>query len=168
MTSAHLVTTEAAIPAQRETLVRLVQLYLHDLSAVESWDVDESGSFGEDDLDGCWTEDRRHPFVIRANGKVAGFAVVDEGSDVTGDRSVYDMAEFFVLRRWRRTGVGRAAVRDLLERFPGTWEIRPFPGYPAGEKFWRQICAESAVGGVSESTYDRSGRPATLYRLSTR
>ncbi len=63
MTSAHLVTTEAARPAQRETLGRLVQLYLH-------------------------------------------------------------MAEFFVLRRWRRTGVGRAAVRDLLERFPGTWEIR--------------------------------------------
>lgn len=167
VTQSPTVVVEAATVAQRGMLVHLVQLYLHDLSAVESWDVDESGSFGDDDLDGCWGDGRRHPFVIRASGQVAGFAIVDEGSDVTGDPDVFDMAEFFVLRRWRRQGVGREAVRQLLALFPGRWEVRPFPGYRPGEEFWRWVCQELAAGDVKVSTYDRHGNRVPMYVFRT-
>ncbi|HEX5401948.1 MAG TPA: hypothetical protein VFX16_06565 [Pseudonocardiaceae bacterium] len=50
-----------------------------------------------------------HPVLIRASGKIAGFAIVDQVSRLTGDRDATDMAEFFVVRRWRRHGVGGAA-----------------------------------------------------------
>lgn len=162
------VIVEAARSEQRELLAHLLQLYLHDLSAVEGWEVDESGSFGDDDLDGCWTDDRRHPFVIRADGQVAGFAIVDQGSDVTTDPSVFDMAEFFVLRRWRRRGVGREAARQLLALFPGRWEVRPFPGYPPGEEFWRRVCHELAIDDVVSGTYYRVGNPVAMYTLRSR
>ncbi|WP_272944116.1 hypothetical protein [Actinopolymorpha alba] len=36
-----------AAPTARATLVQLVRLYLHDLSAVEGWDVNETGGFGD-------------------------------------------------------------------------------------------------------------------------
>jgi predicted acetyltransferase len=156
-----------AAPETRDTLVRLVQLYLHDLSAVEGWDVDETGSFGEELLRGCWTDARRHPFVIRADARVAGFALVDRGSHLTGDPTVYDMAEFFILRRWRRCGVGRVAVRHLTQLFAGEWEIRPFHGYGPAMSFWSTVCTELAVDGVSHDSYDRSGDRATVLKLRT-
>lgn len=162
-----LVTIVEADRGQRDLLVALMQLYLYDLSTVESWEVDECGSFGVDDLDGCWTDPCRHPFFIRVDETVAGFAIGDEGSDVTGNPQVLDMAEFFVLRRWRHKGVGRQAVLQLFERFPGRWEIRPFPRYPPGEKFWHQICHELASGNVESGTFQRSGQPFTMYSLVT-
>jgi predicted acetyltransferase len=168
MTPTPIVSVEPATPAARELIVRLGQLYLHDLSAVEAWEIDESGSFGEDDLDGCWTDPRRHPFVIRANGQVAGFAIVDEGSDVSADPHVSDMAELFVLRRWRRQGVGREATRQLLALFPGRWEVRPFPGYRAGEEFWARVCHEYAEGDVVSGTYYRGGNPVPMYAFHAR
>lgn len=166
VTAKPIVLVEAATAGQRDLLAGLLQLYLHDLSAVEGWEVDESGSFGDDDLNGCWTDDWRHPFVIRASGKVAGFAIVDQGSDVTTDPSVFDMAEFFVLRRWRRQGVGREATRQLLARFPGRWEVRPFPGYRPGEEFWRRVCHECATGDVASGIYHRGGVPVPMYAFS--
>jgi predicted acetyltransferase len=69
-------------------------------------------------------------------------------SRVTGDRDVTDMAEFFVVRRWRRHGVGSAAVRELVGGFPGRWEVRPFPGYAPAAAFWARVCAELAADGV--------------------
>ena len=152
--------------AHRDLLVRLLQLYLHDLSAVESWDVDDTGSFGEDDLDGCWVDERRHPFVILADDHVAGFAIVDEGSEVSGETDVFDMAEFFVLRRWRRRGVGRQAVGQLTVRFPGSWEVRPFPGYPAGEQFWRRVCWEVSEGEPQIGTFERGGTVFPMYSFT--
>jgi len=168
VTPDSLVMVEAAEVGQRGLLVNLLQLYLHDLSEVEGWDVDESGSFGEDDLNGCWTDEWRHPFVIRASGKVAGFAIVDQILDAQADLKVFDMAEFFVLRRWRRRGVGREATRQLLALFPGRWEVRPFPGYRPGEEFWRCVCHELAVGDVASGTYHRHGIAFPMYEFSTR
>jgi predicted acetyltransferase len=159
------VTVEAAGEPASGLLRSLMQLYLHDLSAVEGWEVDEAGSFGDDDLDGCWTERRRHPFVIRVDGFVAGFAIVDEGSDETGDPDVFDMAEFFVLRRWRRQGVGREAVRQLLARFPGRWEVRPFPGYVPGEQFWHRVCGDLAAGPVQTRTFRRRDKSFPMYEF---
>jgi predicted acetyltransferase len=162
------VIVEEAAFERRELLVRLSQLYLHDLSAVEGWNVDERGSFGEDDLDGCWTDQQRHPFVIHADGQVAGFAIVDQGSHVTEESDVFDMAEFFILRRWRHLGVGREATRQLLRRFPGRWEVRPFPGYRPGEEFWRRVCVELATGAVTTATFRRAGIPFPMYVFDSR
>lgn len=154
-----------AASTERATLLQLVQFYVHDLSAVEGWDVDETGGFGDGLLRGCWSDPRRHPFLVRANGRLAGFAIVDQGSHLSGDPAVYDMTEFFILRRWRRSGVGRDAVRRLMQRLPGQWEVRPFPGYEPAERFWPVVCAEVAAEGVSCDTYDRHGAPATVFRL---
>jgi predicted acetyltransferase len=174
MTGPPEVSVRSATDEERPTVVALAQLYLHDLSTVEDWELDETGRFGVRSLTGCWprpgevTDVTRHPFLIRADGHIAGFAVVDEVSRVTGDRTVTDMAEFFVVRRWRRHGVGRAAAHRLVAAFPGRWEIRPCPGYPPAAAFWRRVSAELAVGGVRTGTFQRRDRKAPMLSFSTR
>jgi predicted acetyltransferase len=46
------------------------------------------------------------------------------------------MADFFVVRRHRRDGVGTEAARQIWNRFPGRWEIRVMESNKAAYKFW--------------------------------
>jgi predicted acetyltransferase len=55
------------------------------------------------------------------------------------------IAGFFVVRAWRRAGVGREAAVQAIAMFPGRWSIA-FQRYSPGvEKFWSAV-ATDAVG----------------------
>lgn len=138
-----------------ETLANLMQLYLHDFTDFAEWDVGSDGRFSVDDLHGCWTNPRRHPYFIVADGRLSGFAIVDEGSAVRDDPGVIDMAEFFVMRRYRRRGVGRTAAHRLFEMHPGRWEVREMRGNAIAQAFWRRIIGEYAA--FEESPTPASG-----------
>ena len=48
------------------------------------------------------------------------------------------MAEFFVMRKYRRTGVGTDAARAIFERFPGAWQVREEEANVGAIHFWRR------------------------------
>jgi predicted acetyltransferase len=48
------------------------------------------------------------------------------------------MAEFFVLRGYRRRGIGTAVAHEVWRRFPGFWEVRAMPSNRAGHDFWKR------------------------------
>jgi len=129
----------AATEEDRPLLANLIQFYLYDFTDFKEWDVQEDGRFGDYGLDGCWTSDYRHPFLIRANGKLAGFAIIDDRSHLTGERGVWDVADFFVLRRYRRCGTGGHAARLLFDRFRGRWEVRIMAANQGALAFWRKV-----------------------------
>lgn len=80
-------------------LSRLLQLYLHDFSEHTGWDVDEHGLSHYAWLDAYREEPGRHAYVIRVEGRPAGFTLVREAERI-------HMAEFFVLRKHRRASAG--------------------------------------------------------------
>lgn len=114
----------------RPVLRRLIELYRYDFSEFDDADVDGHGEFGYRYLDHYWTERDRHAFLIRCDGSWAGFALVRAGDP-------NDMAEFFVMRKYRRSGVGRAAASEVIARFPGRWTVRQLLTNPAASAFWR-------------------------------
>jgi predicted acetyltransferase len=144
------VTVVEASAEDRPLLTNLLQLYLYDFTDVMPWDVEATGRFGERALDGCWTDPRRHPFLFRVGGYPAGFAIVDRGSRLTGDAGVWDMGEFFVLRRYRRRGVGEGAARALFGRFPGPWEVRQLAANAGATAFWRSVIGRYTGGRFEE------------------
>src|SRR5262245_15957693 len=113
-----------AVRAQHELFRQLVQLYVYDFSELLGLELEEAGRFAERIVEGLWDEPLRHPFIVRAGGRLAGFAIVHRGSRLSGDPEVWDMAEFFVLRKHRRLGVGSEAARQLFAAHPGRWEVR--------------------------------------------
>ena len=121
----------AAALADKNVVRNLLELYLHDFSEMTASDVDEHGRFGYRYLDHYWTEPGRHPFLIRADGRLAGFALVRSGAP-------HDMAEFFVLRKYRRHGVGLLAARALFAMFPGEWQVREMTANAGAIAFWRR------------------------------
>src|SRR4051812_942604 len=137
------------------TLERLMQLYAYDFSELMNLDVGEQGLFaGGTPIASCWVEPWRHAYLVRANERLAGFAIVDERSRLTGDPEIADMAEFFVLRRYRRLGVGGQAARLLFARFPRRWEVRETASNTAAIAFWRRTIAAYTGGVFTEVMMD--------------
>ena len=138
----------------RPLLEALFQLYCYDFSEILGLDVGDDGRFPGPALGGYFTDPRRHAFLIRVDGKPAGFALVNEGSRLSGDASVRDMAEFFVMRRYRRQGVGEGAAHLLFDRFRGRWEVREKLENTAGTAFWRRIIARYTAGRFEDCAWD--------------
>ena len=150
-----------APPAAQPLLERLMQLYVYDFSEFMRLDVDELGHFaGGTPLATCWREPWRHAYVIRAGSagedRIAGFAILDERSRLTGDPGVADVAEFFVLRRYRRQGVGLAAAAAAFALFPRPWEVRQTASNTAATAFWRRAIAGYTSGAYVETFVDDS------------
>ena len=120
-----------ATAEETSALGQLLELYSHDFSERTDADVDADGRFGWRDLDAYWREPDRHPFLFRVDGKLAGFGLVRSGAP-------HDMAEFFVLRKYRRGGVGTDAARAVFARFPGDWQTRQQFANAAATVFWRR------------------------------
>jgi predicted acetyltransferase len=136
-------------PEDRERLGALCELYVYDFSEALGLDVKDDGRFEVPPLDAYWSDPRSHGFLVRVDGELAGFALVREGSRLSDDASVRDVAEFFVLRKYRRRRVGERAASWLFDRFPGRWEVRQRAENAAATAFWRR-----AIGRYTGDRFD--------------
>lgn len=145
--------------------------YLDDLAPLNTGVFPALGEFGhrEPDQLGRWfAEPGAQLLLILHDQTPAGFALVTPGGSVAssrGPRCDYRMAEFFIARPQRRRGVGRSAMRLILDRFSGTWEIIEYLRNPGAVNFWRKVVAgytganyeERVVNGEVRQTFT-SGR----------
>lgn len=129
-------------------LEAMFQLYTHDFS--ERWAGQARGELQEDGrfeaypgLDRFAREADRSAWFIRADGHLAGFALLS-GHSHSGEAADYDVAEFFVVRKHRRSGVGSEAARQLIARRPGMWEIAVARSNAGALAFWRRVAARMA------------------------
>jgi predicted acetyltransferase len=153
------VTLVPAVAADAGLLANLLELYVHDLSEIFAIAPGADGRFGYDKLPRYFAEpERRFAFLIRSGDRIAGFALVTVGSPMSDDPDVLDLAEFFVLRGYRRLGVGRRAAQLLWERMPGSWVVRVSEGNRAGVPFWDDV-----IGAHTGGSYTATQRPGTLH-----
>ena len=138
--------------SQEATLGNLMELYAYDFSVIASLEVDESGRFPPYPLATYWEDASRFPFLIRSGDRLSGFALLQRTSRLAG--ADWDMAEFFVLRKHRRAGVGREAARVLFAGHPGTWEVRQRSENVEATSFWRQVIGAYTGGRYTEVMVD--------------
>jgi predicted acetyltransferase len=153
------VVLDVAASRDAPLLANLLELYLHDLSeAFPLIELGADGRFGYDNLPLYWSEpERRFPFLIRYGTRIAGFVLATRGSPASDDPDVFDVAEFFVIRRHRRSGVARRAAFLIWDRLPGRWIVRVSEGNTGALPFWARVIAEYTRGAAIESR--RSGNP---------
>lgn len=156
-----------ASPNERVRLENLAQFYYYDFSEVLDMHVDEHGRFGTVDLAAYWIDDWKHPFLLRVADKLAGFALISERSKITDERGVFDMTEFFVLRRFRHQGVGRAAAFAAFDTFKGPWQVRQREENPNATAFWRRTINEYTRGAYKETRWVRPQWAELVQAFST-
>jgi predicted acetyltransferase len=129
---------------QKSILRQLLELYLYDFSEYDDAELDEHGRYGYEYLDHYWIEEGRHPFFIRVaadggGGKLAGFVLVNSHSFVLEDPEAKSIAEFFVMRKYRRRGIGQYVATQVFDRFPGKWEVDQHEGNRPSYLFWETV-----------------------------
>ncbi len=143
----------ATTASDAPTLRNLLQLYMYDFSEFMGLDVGADGRFMEKDAALFWRDALRHPFFIRVDGQLAGFAIIDEQSRLF-PTPANDMAEFFVLRKYRRHKVGSRAAMCAFDRFRGRWEVRQMARNTIATAFWRQVIGAYSGGRFEELAID--------------
>lgn len=153
-------------------LANLMELYCHDLSVQFGLEIGADGRYGYRYLPLYWTEpQQRFAFFIKVDTRLGGFVLATRGSPASSDPLVLDVAEFFVLRTHRRSGVGASAARALWDRFPGPWTVRAAANNQPAVLFWRRTISHYAgtratteqtamMGGVLRHVFTLDSRPS--------
>lgn len=139
---------EAVQSKDRSILWNLLQLYFYDFSEIEPTNVGDDGLFGYEYFDLYWNDSARASFFVRVDGNLAGFAMVN--SVVYLKNSEISVAEFFIMRKYRRQGVGILAAQELFRRFGRVWEIRTTQNNHSAKKFWLAVAKSSNIEIIQE------------------
>lgn len=132
----------------------LAAFYVYDISeymyGVEGWQTPKDGVFTCYDFRSYWDDPKAYPFLVHVDDELAGFAIVNrQGSDPEVD---YNMAQFFILRKFTHKGIGRFVAKQCFQRFPGTWEVMVLPPNLGAHRFWTNVIAEYTQGDFEEYT----------------
>jgi len=133
-------------PEDKAILSRLLELYQYDFSEYDLRDLNCHGLYDYRYLDHYWTEDGRHPFFIIVDDKLAGFVLVSDFCYLCEPGEANSISEFFVLRKYRRKGVGKAAAAEIFSMFPGKWEVMQHRENTSSIKFWESVIYELTRG----------------------
>jgi predicted acetyltransferase len=163
------VTLHPGQPSQRATLDALAQLYIHDftdfIAPENQIDVAEDGRFADEmTLEDYWTKPGHSVWFIRADGKLAGFALLNVVTR-SGQPADFNMAQFFVLRRYRGKDIAARAVEDLLNRHPGQWEIPIMERNLPALRFWPKAVARARISDLEVQQHTGDNPKRTLLRF---
>ncbi len=141
------VTISDAARSDEPALQNMLQLYTHDFSAfwagTSKGDLQPDGRFADYPLGDYWIEPGWSAAIVRCDEHLAGLALVTDRGHA-GKPADHNMAEFFILRKYRRCGVGRAAAEQIFARHPGQWEVAVARKNVAVLSFWRTTMSRTS------------------------
>lgn len=132
--------------AERDTLNNLLEKYLYEFSQWEKTDVGEDGLYHYEWLDYYITEEKRFPYFIRVDGRLAGFVMISDYPEAPEEETDFCLSEFFILHKYRRSGHGREAVFQALNRHHGRWQLKCHPHNVASVRFWNSVIGDYTKG----------------------
>jgi predicted acetyltransferase len=143
----------------------LFEHYIHDMSEWLNIDTQPDGSYSYDTShlwrNGC------DIYLAKIGDAIAGFAIVGSAVEWTGDSGVHDVREFFILRRYRRRGVGRCLASLLWEAHAGEWLVRVFASNTPAVRFWRGAISRGHASYTEERRMVNA-RPWRFFRFAQR
>lgn len=151
------ITLHQATDADLPVVLNLVPLYLHDMSEHTGWPCNPDGTFaGCDRMASCWQEPGKHAFIMKDGEELAGFAMV-RGNHAEPNVD-FSIAEFFVLRKFRRRGIGQYVAAKTFAQFRGRWVVEIFAANTPAVAFWNRVTASMAEKFESQRTDERGER----------
>ena len=125
--------------AQASLIRNLYQFYAYESSDWEQEDVDLDGRYyiHDEHLLRYWQDPDWSANLLLVNGYVAGFLLV-ERSELPGIDAL-ELADLFILKRYRRKGIGKALVTQVLMGGNENWLVRFYQQDDAASAFWDAV-----------------------------
>jgi predicted acetyltransferase len=144
-------------------LRNLFEHYLHDMAEWFDIDTKADGSYSYDTSQ-IW-EKGYDAYLAKVGDSIAGFALIGSAAEWLGDIGAHDVDEFFVIRRFRRSGVGRRMATFLWDERPGEWLVRVLEGNAPAVSFWRTAILSYSLDSFNEEANIVRGRPWRFFRF---
>lgn len=151
----------------KSVLRNMMELYLYDFSEYDGADLNEHGLYEYEYIDPYWTEPERQAFFLRVDGKLAGFALVREVASAEGPAH-RSLAEFFVMRKYRRQKIGKLFAQRIFDLFPGLWRIAQEESNHPSQIFWRKVISDYTNGSYRELRPDNQHGPVQEFDTSSK
>ncbi len=146
-------------------LRNLLQLYCHDMAQWLLLDAKSDGVYSYP-AERLWLAGN-HTYLAFLDDIPIGFGLVGSASPYLEDSRATDLHEIFVVRRHRRSGVGRTLAAHIWNRHPGKWLVRVYQGNPAALPFWRTTIADYTGGAYLEESRRISDKPWSWFTFDS-
>ena len=144
------ISLELAHKDQKELMKNLMALYLHDLSSyVDDLEINQEGFLEYDGLDLFWEKKELIPLLIHYKGNVIGFVLLasppyaPKGIDIC-------IHEFFILRKYRKLGLGTKAIEELMQQYKGKYYVMQLEKNKPALEFWRNLYKKNPIDLVEK------------------
>lgn len=147
------VSVRLADATDRPVLERLWLMFRHDMSEFVGQLPNPDGTFRSERLQSAFADPDWEAYLLMRGDRPVGLALV---RGLAGPVRVLNA--FFVVRAVRRTGIGLHAVRQVIGRHPGPWEVAFQDSNLAAVRFWRRVGTEIAGDAWTEERRPVPGR----------
>lgn len=147
----------------KNTIYNLMQLYTYELALFE----DDTATFVMLDtglyvinkyLERYWKEESRNPYILKCNNKLSGFVL-----HRFNEEDMNEIAEFFVINKYRRTGAGAYMANEVFKLYKGKWEVRTLLKNEPAQKFWRNTIKNFTNNNFEEKVIRGNSRLAFYF-----
>lgn len=148
-------------PGGAEALFRLFQLYYYEGSDWADEDIGPDGLFDASpaQIADYINDPAKGAYWIRKDGALAGF-VVTEPFTLPNGSVAEEVADLFILKRYRRQGLAFEAVHALARTFTGPWLVAIFRDDTRAGAFWQRLFA--SLPPYSVRSYEDPNLPDLL------
>lgn len=127
--------------AEHSIIQNMGRFYVYDMSEhmgfEPGWEIPADGLYECIDFKKYWTDSNAFPYLIYYNKELAGFVIVDKKG--SNNSIEFNMAQFFILRKFKNKGVGRYIAFECFNTYKGIWEVMVLPGNTGAYQFWQSI-----------------------------
>ncbi|WBW97296.1 GNAT family N-acetyltransferase [Oceanirhabdus sp. W0125-5] len=138
----------------KSKLENLMSYYLHDLSEfADDLKISEDGKFKYDGMDLYFSQEDLKPFFIKYDDEYIGFILLNSGKYVPKNID-YMINEFFILKGYRRKGIGSTSIKKLLDSFKGIYLVEQLVDNKLAVNFWKGFYHANQIEFKEKSIVD--------------
>ena len=126
----------------KDILYKLLQYSLFEESETDLNEMNSNAEFDYKYFDKYFTDNDRFAYFIKdeISGKLLGFAMINQHTEVVSNG--WSIAEFLIIPKYRRLGIGKKVAFALFDMFKGNWEVSPSYGSEKALSFWEKTISE--------------------------
>lgn len=94
-------------------------------------------------FDNYWEEKNAYAYLIKYNDLSIGFALIH--NKTLNDKANFKIAEFFILASFRKQGIARYSVNQIMKQHRGIWEVSVFKDNMIANAFWNSVLKNVTV-----------------------
>ncbi len=111
------------------------------------------------------------PYLFIFDGVPAGFCLVwrtayNPDGDAEAEKMDYLMDQFFILRPYRRKGIGQKAAVECFRQHSGRWVLHVMANYEIALSFWRKTIGGYMSTEFVEEVGLRDGREMVTFQFN--